>query len=61
MLFRPSWAVLCSLSGIKTVPYFFDSDIFEACLISILDVLFLEMMAVFFDQLRSKWPCSPQL
>ena len=38
---RPSWAVLCSLSGIETVPYCLDSDVFVACLISIPDFLFL--------------------
>ena len=43
MLFRLSWAVLCSWSGIETVPYCLDSDLFVACLISILGVLFREM------------------
>ena len=43
MLFRPSWAVLSSWSGIETVPYCPDSDLFVTCLISILDVLLLEV------------------
>ena len=43
MLFRPSWADLCSLSVIKIVPYFPDSELFGACLILTLDNLFLEM------------------
>ena len=43
MLPRPSWAVLCSWSGIETIPYCPDSDLFVACLFSIPDVLFLEM------------------
>ena len=43
MLYSPWWAVLCSWSGIETVPYWLDSDLFEACLISIPDVLFLGM------------------
>ena len=43
MLPRPSWAVPCSWSGIETVPYCLDSDLFSACLISNLDVLLLEM------------------
>ena len=34
---------LCSWSGIVTAPYRPDSDLFEACLISILDILFVEM------------------
>ena len=39
MLFRPSWAVLCSWSGIETVPYCLGSGLSEACLILILDIL----------------------
>ena len=42
MLFRLSWAVVCSWSGIETAPYCPDSDLFEECLIPILDVLFLQ-------------------
>ena len=38
MLCRLLWAVLCSWSGIKTVPYCLDADLFVACLISILGV-----------------------
>ena len=43
MLFRLSWAVLCSWSGMETVLYCLNSDLFVAYLISILDVLFLEV------------------
>ena len=43
MIFRPSWAVLCSWCGIEIVPYCLDSDLLMACLILTLDVLFLEM------------------
>ena len=44
MLFRPTWAVLCSWSVIEIVPYCLDSDLFAACLILTLDVLVLEMV-----------------
>ena len=44
MLFRPTWAVLRSWSVIEIVPYCLDLDLFEACLILTLDVLFLEMV-----------------
>ena len=43
MLFRLSWAALCSWSGIEIVPYCLHSYLFRACLILTLDVLFLEM------------------
>ena len=43
MLFRLSWAVLGSSSGIETVPYCLNSDLFEACLMLTLDVFFLKM------------------
>ena len=43
MLFRPSWAVVCSWNGIEIVPYCLDSVLFQACLMSIPDVLLLEM------------------
>ena len=49
MLFRPTWAVLCSCSVIEIVPYCLDSDLFGACLFSTLDILFLRMAVGSFD------------
>ena len=40
---RPLWAFLCTWSGIETVPYCLDSDLFAACLTLILDALVLGM------------------
>ena len=49
MLLRPMRAVLCSWSVIKIISYCPDSDLFEACLILTLDVLFTEMAVGSFD------------
>ena len=55
MPFRTSCAVHCSWSGVEIGPYCFDSDLFEACVILILDVLFLEMAV---SSLNSPGPSS---
>ena len=49
MLFRPTWAVLCSLSVIEVLPYCLDVDLLEACLILTLDVFFSEMVVISSD------------
>ena len=49
MLFNPTWAVLCSWSVLKIVLYYLDLDLFEACLILILDVLSLPMVVDYSD------------
>ena len=53
MLFRPTWAVLYSCCVIEIVPDCPDSDLFEACLILSLDVLFLAMVV---DSFESRGP-----
>ena len=55
MLFRPTWAALCSWSVIQIVPYCLDLDLFEASLTLTLNVLSLEMVVDSSEE-RTKCP-----
>ena len=55
MLFRPTWAVLCSWTVNEIVPYCLDLDLVEACLSLTLDVLLLKMVV---DSSDSRGPSA---
>ena len=55
MLFRPTWAVLCSWSVIEIAPYCLISDFFEASPILTPNVLFLKTLV---DSSDSRGPSA---